>query len=87
MIDMLSKTRLACRSQSLFVLTVQHACRRAVPLAVALLSISNPTVGVMDMLSRLSHDSDQEVAQNAILALGMSVCQRHAGGQHFALAH
>ena len=46
-------------------------CRRAVPLAVALLSVSNPTVGVMDMLSRLSHDSDQEVAQNAILALGM----------------
>ncbi len=42
------------------------------PLAVALLSISNPTVGVMDMLSRLSHDSDQEVAQNAILALGIA---------------
>lgn len=45
-------------------------CRRAVPLAISLLSVSNPTVGVMDMLSRLSHDSDQEVAQNAILALG-----------------
>lgn len=45
-------------------------CRRAVPLAVALLDVSNPTVTVMDMLSRLSHDSDQEVAQNAIIALG-----------------
>jgi hypothetical protein len=41
-----------------------------VPLAVALLSISNPTVSTMDMLSRLSHDNDQEVAQNAVLALG-----------------
>lgn len=27
----------------------------------------------MDMLSRLSHDSDQEVAQNAILALGVTL--------------
>ena len=40
------------------------------PLAVALLSISNPTVSTMDMLSRLSHDSDQEVAQNAVISLG-----------------
>ena len=45
------------------------------PLAVALLAVSNPTVAVMDMLSRLSHDSDQEVAQNAILALGMLLQQ------------
>lgn len=41
------------------------------PLAVALLSISNPTVSTMDMLSRLSHDSDQEVAQNAVISLGV----------------
>ena len=47
-----------------------RVCRRAVPLAVALLSISNPTMTTMDTLSRLSHDSDQEVAQNAVIALG-----------------
>lgn len=40
------------------------------PLAVALLSISNPSMTTMDTLSRLSHDSDQEVAQNAVIALG-----------------
>ena len=40
------------------------------PLAVALLNVSNPEMGPMDMLSRLSHDSDEAVAQNAILALG-----------------
>lgn len=39
-------------------------------MAVALLSISNPTVSTMDMLSRLSHDNDKEVAQNAVIALG-----------------
>jgi len=45
-----------------------------VPLAVALLNVSNPEMGPMDMLSRLSHDSDEAVAQNAILALGGLLC-------------
>ncbi|WVZ07830.1 hypothetical protein V8G54_021176 [Vigna mungo] len=36
--------------------------RRAVPLALGLLCISNPKVNVMDTLSRLSHDTDSEVA-------------------------
>ena len=47
------------------------------PLAVALLSISNPTMTTMDTLSRLSHDSDQEVAQNAVIALGETAAHRH----------
>mmetsp|Transcript_18831 Transcript_18831/g.52512 ORF Transcript_18831/g.52512 Transcript_18831/m.52512 type:complete len:900 (-) Transcript_18831:154-2853(-) len=45
--------------------------RRAVPLAVSLLSVSDPNMSSMDILSRLSHDTDIEVAQNAILALGI----------------
>mmetsp|Transcript_17190 Transcript_17190/g.44108 ORF Transcript_17190/g.44108 Transcript_17190/m.44108 type:complete len:912 (-) Transcript_17190:167-2902(-) len=45
--------------------------RRAVPLAVALLNASNPNMQPMDMLSRLSHDTDSEVAHNAVLALGI----------------
>lgn len=45
--------------------------RRAVPLAVALLNTSNPSMGAMDMLSRLSHDSDVEVGANAVLAMGI----------------
>lgn len=45
-------------------------CRRAVPLALALLNVSNPTLGAMDALSRLSHDTDAEVAQNAVVSLG-----------------
>ena len=40
------------------------------PLALALLNASNPGLGAMDALSRLSHDTDAEVAQNAVVALG-----------------
>lgn len=44
--------------------------RRAVPLAVALLNASNPNMQPMDMLSRLSHDTDSEVgARNRAPAL------------------
>ena len=47
--------------------------RRAVPLALALLCIGNPTnVVVVDTLSKLSHDSDATVAMNAIFALGIT---------------
>ncbi|AEE85490.1 Armadillo-type fold [Arabidopsis suecica] len=45
--------------------------RRAVPLALGLLCISNPKVTVMDTLSRLSHDTDSEVAMAAIISLGL----------------
>ena len=45
--------------------------RRALPLAMALLSISNPQVNVIDILSKLSHDPDNIVAQCAIFAIGM----------------
>ncbi|KAF8379149.1 hypothetical protein HHK36_028578 [Tetracentron sinense] len=45
--------------------------RRAVPLALGLLCISNPKVNVMDSLSRLSHDADSDVAMAAIISLGL----------------
>lgn len=52
-----------------------HYCeipiKRAVPLALALLHVSNPDYGVIDQLSRLSHDPDTELSQNAILAMGV----------------
>jgi 26S proteasome regulatory subunit N1 len=53
-----------------------HYCelpiKRAVPLALAVLHISNPDYAVIDQLSRLSHDPDAEMSQNAILALGVA---------------
>eukprot|EP01095_Lingulamoeba_sp_RSL-Kostka_P012908 TRINITY_DN5214_c4_g1_i1.p1 TRINITY_DN5214_c4_g1~~TRINITY_DN5214_c4_g1_i1.p1 ORF type:complete len:893 (+),score=370.90 TRINITY_DN5214_c4_g1_i1:224-2680(+) len=46
--------------------------KKAIPLALAMVSISNPTkINVVDTLSKLSHDSDLDVAQAAILGLGM----------------
>lgn len=44
--------------------------KRAVPLALALLNISNPKIGIMDLLTKLSHDQDEELAFRSILALG-----------------
>lgn len=45
--------------------------RRSVPLAMGLVSASNPQMKVFDTLSRYSHDPDLEVAQNAIYAMGL----------------
>jgi len=45
--------------------------RRAVPLAMGLVSPSNPQMKVYDTLSRYSHDNDRDVAVNAIFAMGL----------------
>jgi len=45
--------------------------RKAVPLAMGLISPSNPQMKIYDTLSRYSHDNDTDVAINAIFAMGM----------------
>lgn len=45
--------------------------RRAVPLALGLISVSNPKLNILDTLSKFSHDSDAEVAHNSIFAMGL----------------
>lgn len=45
--------------------------RKAVPLAIGLLYASNPQLTVFETLSRYSHDSDLDVAVNAIFAMGL----------------
>ncbi|XP_043479363.1 26S proteasome non-ATPase regulatory subunit 2 [Leptopilina heterotoma] len=45
--------------------------RRSVPLALGLISVSNPKLNILDTLSKFSHDSDPEVAHNAIFAMGL----------------
>lgn len=45
--------------------------RRAVPLAMGLVSPSNPQMKVYDTLSRYSHDNDNDVAINAIFSMGI----------------
>ena len=67
-----------CRQEGLSLCTPVYSlhqgslctCRQAVPLAIALLFVSNPDVQALDALSRLSHDANLDVAQNAVLALG-----------------
>uniref|UniRef100_A0A8C9SC40 26S proteasome non-ATPase regulatory subunit 2 n=1 Tax=Scleropages formosus TaxID=113540 RepID=A0A8C9SC40_SCLFO len=45
--------------------------RRAVPLALALISVSNPRLNILDTLSKFSHDADPEVSYNSIFAMGV----------------
>lgn len=49
----------------------EPAVRRAVPLALAMMSVSNPQLNVLETLSKYSHDSDSETARNAIFAMGL----------------
>lgn len=45
--------------------------RRAVPLAIALISVSKADLPSIDILTKYSHDPDEKVACNAIFALGI----------------
>jgi len=45
--------------------------KRAVPLAFAIQNVSNPSIGTMDQLLKLSHDSDLELSLRAIASLGI----------------
>jgi 26S proteasome regulatory subunit N1 len=49
----------------------EPAIRRAVPLAMGLLSVSNPQMSIVDTLSKFSHDHDPEVEYSAVLAMGL----------------
>ncbi|KRW98942.1 Armadillo-type fold [Pseudocohnilembus persalinus] len=45
--------------------------KRAVPIALGILHISDPKIQIMDMLVKLSHDDDETMSQNAIISLGL----------------
>jgi 26S proteasome regulatory subunit N1 len=45
--------------------------RRAVPLAMALLNISNPRLAVMATLMKLANDPDPELSLRSIISLGL----------------
>ncbi|XP_067655757.1 26S proteasome non-ATPase regulatory subunit 2-like [Haliotis asinina] len=50
----------------------EMSIKRAVPLALSLISVSNPKLQILDTLSKFSHDNDPEVAHNSILAMGIT---------------
>lgn len=45
--------------------------RKAVPLALGLISASNPQLTIMDSLSKYSHNEDLAVASSAVIGLGL----------------
>ena len=45
--------------------------KRTVPLAIGLLRISNPEVATMDLLTKLSYDTDPGLSMSSIFALGL----------------
>jgi 26S proteasome regulatory subunit N1 len=48
----------------------EPSVRKAVPLAIALTSVSDPQPNVINILTKYSHDVDDDVACNAIFGLG-----------------
>merc|ERR1712117_517567 len=59
------------RTMSHLMRYCEPVIRRAVPLALAMVSVSNPQMTILDTLSKFSHDTDPEVAHNAIFGLGL----------------
>lgn len=49
----------------------EPAIRRAVPLALAIISVSNPQLPIIESLSKFSHDADADTAHNAVFAMGL----------------
>jgi len=45
--------------------------KRAIPLGIALLFVSNAKQQAIDLLSKLSHDADADVAMGAVLGMGL----------------
>lgn len=45
--------------------------KKIIPLALAVLSLSNPKINVMDTLQKLAYDTDSDLACKSILALGL----------------
>ncbi|XP_055637853.1 26S proteasome non-ATPase regulatory subunit 2 [Toxorhynchites rutilus septentrionalis] len=64
-------SEMAFRSFGNLLRYCEPCIRRAVPLALGLISVSNPKLNILDTLSKFSHDSDAEVAHNAIFAMGL----------------
>ena len=62
-------TDMAIRTLNHFMQYCEAPLKKTVPLALGLLRVGNPTdASVLDLLSKLSFDSDAQVAMSAIFA-------------------
>jgi 26S proteasome regulatory subunit N1 len=64
-------SQMAMRSFDHLLQYGEKPIRQGVPLALALMNISRPDFGAIDVISRLTHDQDIKTAECAILALGL----------------
>ncbi|CAJ0574536.1 unnamed protein product, partial [Mesorhabditis spiculigera] len=64
-------SQMALRMFSHLIRYGEPVIRRAVPLALGLLSVSNPQLNILETLGKFSHDSDSDTAHNAIFAMGL----------------
>lgn len=64
-------SEMALRSFGNLIRYCEPSVRRAIPLALGLISVSNTKLHILDMLSKFSHDNDSEVSLNAIFAMGL----------------
>ena len=62
---------MAKRSLNHLISSQDTQLKRAVPLAFSMLAITKPDNQIMDLLSKLAYDQDEETAANSILALGI----------------
>jgi 26S proteasome regulatory subunit N1 len=62
---------MALRSMNHLLQYGELPIKRAIPLALALLNISNPKIPIQDLLSKLAYDNDVELSHRAIIALGL----------------
>lgn len=65
-------SEMAYRSFGNLLRYCEPVIRRSVPLALGLISVSNPKLNILDTLSKFSHDSDAEVSHNSIFAMGLA---------------
>jgi len=65
-------TEMVFRAFNHFLQYGDNNVKRAVPLAMGLICLSNPKVTVTESLIKFSYDSNRETAMNAIFALGLT---------------
>ena len=65
----------------------EPSVRRAVPLAIAMTSVSNPQLHIVDTLSKFSHDSDGEVAYNCKLIFPIKIALKFSNLKEKALIY
>jgi 26S proteasome regulatory subunit N1 len=64
-------TEMLFRSFDHFIQFGDATIKKSLPLALALLNLSNPKIQVFDILLKLSYETNKEIAINAIFCIGL----------------